>query len=138
VKPTRTWILITDGGGARILEALGDGRDLHEISGSGTPRSNPLNDLASPPDGAARPSTVRANKALEALFASQLTALLTNYLRNDAFDRLVIVAPPSMLGELRKMIGPKVREKITAEIDRDLTKIPNSEISRYLDDVVAL
>jgi protein required for attachment to host cells len=43
-----------------------------------------------------------------------------------------------MLSGLRKMIGPNVREKIVAEIEKDLTKIPNSEISTHLDDVFAL
>ena len=64
--------------------------------------------------------------------------MLAGYVRTNAFDRLIIVAPSAMLSGLRKMIGPNVREKIVAEIEKDLTKIPNSEISTYLDDVIAL
>jgi Protein required for attachment to host cells len=134
-KPTRTWILIADGSGARILEALGEGSGFHQVSGDEV-----LGDGAEGgfQDGNAVGPQRTIAKALVTLFASQLAAMLAGYLRSNAFDRLIIVAPPAMLAELRKMIGPSVREKIVAEIAKDLTKIPNTEISTHLDDVVVL
>lgn len=144
-KPTRTWILIADGNGARILEALGEGRGFHQVLGNGTLGHN-APDILEGRGGADRRSQAgnaissQRNVAgvLETLFASQLSAMLAGFLRNNAFDKLIIVAPPGMLAGLRKMIGPDLREKIVAEIDKDLTKIPNSEISTHLDDVFAL
>jgi protein required for attachment to host cells len=145
VKPIRTWILIADGSGARILEALGKGSGFHQISENGTLGNGASGSLegrgdADPgsPSGNATDARRNVARVLETLFASQLAAMLAGYLRNDAFDRLIIVAPPAMLAELRKMIGSNVREKIVAEIAKDLTKIPNSEISTLLDEVVAL
>jgi protein required for attachment to host cells len=143
VKPMRTWILIADGSGARILEALGERSGFHPVSGEGSLRDGAPRSLegrgetggGSQLGNGSRPN---AAGALEVLFASQLAAMLAGYVRTNAFDRLIIVAPSAMLGGLRKMIGPNVREKIIAEIDKDLTKIPNSEISTYLDDVIPL
>jgi protein required for attachment to host cells len=43
-----------------------------------------------------------------------------------------VVAPPAMLGNLRKMIKPEVRNKIIAEIDKDLTKHSVYEIEKHL------
>ena len=149
MKPTRTWILVADGGGARILEALGKGHGLHEISGSESRVENaPSHEL-----GRDRPGRVHESvgatrhaieprrdphKALETLFADQLATMLGKYAAAAAFDRLVIVAPPAMLGDLRKVMPPEVRKTIIAEIDKDLTKVPNVEISTHIADVVAL
>jgi protein required for attachment to host cells len=138
VKPTSTWILVADNSGARIFETLGSGQGLHEHHTSGTA-----------PDGDTGAAGVglghrligprpRASKALQALFAKQLGAMLSGYLRNEAFDRLVLVAPSAMLDELRKMLSPAVRKKIVVEIERDMTNIPTSELSVHLGDVVSL
>jgi protein required for attachment to host cells len=150
MKPTRTWILVADGGGARILEAVGTGHDgLHEVSGSETRTENP----PSHDQGRDRPGRVYESvgqtrhsveprrdphKALESLFADQLATMLAKYAASNSFDRLVIVAPPTMLGHLRNVMPPAVRAKIIAEIDKDLTKVPNVEISTHIADVIAL
>ncbi len=136
-KTPSTWILIADGREARILEALGKGGGFQERALGGGRRT---------PFGAVngsmphQHSEVRtsATKALEALFASQLGAMLAGYSRSELFDSLVLIAPTPMLAQIRKMLPADVREKIVAEIERDLTAIPFSEISRYLDDVIAL
>lgn len=76
------------------------------------------------------------NTALEALFASQLATMLADHSAKDAFDRLIIVAPATMLGNLRKMIKPEVQNKIVAEIDEDPAHIPNNEIASHIDNVI--
>ena len=149
MKPTRTWILVADGGRARILEALGRGKGVHIVSGSDATIDNPPSHL----QGDAKPDRVYESvgharhaveprqdphRALEAIFAGQLAAKLGDYAASKSFDRLVIVAPPAMLGDLRKVISPSVREKIVAEVDKDLTKVPNGEILNHINDVIAL
>jgi protein required for attachment to host cells len=62
--------------------------------------------------------------------------MLADHSAKEAFDRLVIVAPATMLGNLRRMIKPEVRNKIVAEIDKDLTRIPNNEIASHIDNVI--
>ena len=55
--------------------------------------------------------------------------------RND-FDRLVIVAPAPMLGDLRRVLQPEVLGKVIAEVDKDLTKIPTHDVLSHIDDVL--
>jgi len=149
MKPTRTWILVADGGRARILEALGKGHGLHEVLGSETRTDNPpSHELGRAPPGRVYESVGHArhaveprqdpHRALETLFAGQLATMLAKYAATNAFDRLVIVAPPAMLGDLRKLMHSEVRAKIVGEIDMDLSKVPNGEISAHIEDVVAL
>jgi len=128
--------LIADGSGARILETLGSGHGFHEQGSSGARQraTEPLAAGSGRRDVGERP---RATKALQSLFAKQLGTMLTGYLRDDAFDRLVLVAPGAMLDELRKMISPAVQKKVVIEIERDLTDIPTNELPVYLGDVVS-
>lgn len=137
LKPTSTWILVADNAGARILETLGSGQGLHEHHTGGA-RGEITGTADVGPGHRLIGQRPRASKALQALFAKQLGAMLSGYLRNEAFDRLILVAPSAMLDELRKILSPAVRKKIVVEIERDLTDIPTSELSVQLGDVVSL
>ena len=130
MKPETTWILIADGSGARILEALGGGNYFSEHSVSGGHRS--VSDAETAPPRHVLEDRPRAVKILESLFAHQLGSMLTEHLRNAAFDRLILIAPSAMLSELRKMLSPAVREKVILEIEKDLTDVPIAEISNYI------
>lgn len=128
----RTWFLIADGSGARILEARGDSRGFFEhATGSGRYPYRGENGSQNPP----LEDRPRAAKALDGLFASQLSAMLATRLKSHSFDKLVLIAPPAMLAKLRKMISPAVRETVVTEIEKDLTDIPTSEIAQHLADV---
>ena len=72
------------------------------------------------------------HQALETSFAIQIAARLDSALKNDSYDRLVLVAPAHMLGDLRGAVTPEVRKVILAEVSKDLTKVPNSEIAGHL------
>ncbi|TZG25173.1 host attachment family protein [Sphingomonas montanisoli] len=50
----------------------------------------------------------------------------------DAFEKLIIVAPPRTLGELRKHYDKAVADKIVAEIDKDFTRHPTDKIEKAL------
>lgn len=47
-------------------------------------------------------------------------------------SRVVVVAPPRALGEMRTHYTPAIRKALVAEIDRDLVKHPVEEIARHL------
>ena len=49
---------------------------------------------------------------------------------------LAIVAPPRALADLRHAIRKDVKDLIFAEIDKDLTKHPITDIERHLSDKV--
>jgi len=52
--------------------------------------------------------------------------------RHREFDALVVVAPPQILGEMRKAIGPQATRRLVSEVDKDLTKVPLSELPARL------
>lgn len=147
MEQTRTWILVTDGGRARILETTAKRPGMQFISGSRTLLDEPSNaefGKATPDHlyGSAAltrfsgQSRNKSNVGLEALFASQLATMLADHSAKDAFDRLIIIAPTTMLGNLRKMIKPEVRNKIVAEIDENPADIPSNEIASRIESVI--
>jgi protein required for attachment to host cells len=65
-------------------------------------------------------------------FAQHVAAVMEEIIRARNVRRLVVVAPPRTLAELRQAFCPDVQRHIIAEIDKDLTKHPVSEIERHL------
>ncbi len=65
-------------------------------------------------------------------FAHDVAAVLEKIVRERKIEALVVVAPPRALADLRKAFHDDVKKKIVAEIDKDLTKHPVSEIEKHL------
>lgn len=65
-------------------------------------------------------------------FAGELADALYRHAHANLFDKLVIVAPPKILGNLRKAFHPEVAERIAAEIPKQLTSHPVAEIERLV------
>jgi protein required for attachment to host cells len=68
----------------------------------------------------------------EERFAAELAELLYKLGHAGNYDELVVVAPPKMLGDLRKKFHPEVSGAIVAEVPKDLTGYSVPEISRLL------
>ena len=64
--------------------------------------------------------------------------MLDQRLAAKAFDRLVIVAPPSALGDLRAALSAHMKPHIYAELNKDLTKTPAAELPQHLAGVLAV
>ncbi len=65
-------------------------------------------------------------------FARAFAARLNKAARAGAFDRLVVIAPPATLGELRAEYDADLKKRLVGEIDRDLTKHPVAEIEKHV------
>lgn len=65
-------------------------------------------------------------------FARDIAGLLDRLAEADTFAKLVVVAPPRTLAELRRHFGKAVTSRIVAEIDKDLTKHPVLDIAALL------
>ena len=66
-------------------------------------------------------------------FAAETAEMLkSRALRND-YDALVVVAPPKMLGELRKHYHSEVEKRLIGEVAKDLTGMPVAEIEKILE-----
>ena len=64
--------------------------------------------------------------------ARRVAAALEEVVRTRRVKALVVAAPPRTLAELRHALPADVRERILAEIDKDLTKCPIAEIEKHL------
>ncbi len=53
-------------------------------------------------------------------FARQIAAELSSAKRDNAFDRLVLVAGPTFIGLLRSALSEPVRATLVAEVRKDL------------------
>jgi protein required for attachment to host cells len=68
----------------------------------------------------------------KAHFAARVAAALEQFVRTNNTRKIIIVAPPRTLAELRRVFHPDVRNRVAAEIDKDLTKEPIWSIERHL------
>lgn len=148
MKPIRTWVLIADGARARVLENDGPGRGLianDRLVFEGDHSST--HDLVSDREGRSYSSHGPGRSAIDArtdphrelkrTFAQHLSDVLARELDANAYDRLIIVAAPVTLGDLRAALPQKVAALVSAEVAKDLTKLPNDEVSRHLENVLS-
>ncbi len=147
MKSTRTWVLIADGARARILQNEGPGKGLHEVEGCVFHGDHAAtHEIMSDREGRSHSSVGPGRSAIEAhsdphrelkkKFAHHLADVLASKLREKAYDRLVIVAAPAALGDLRSALSEQVRAKVTGEVAKDLTKTPDADVAGHLKDVL--
>ena len=55
-----------------------------------------------------------------------------------AFERLILVAPPRTLGDLRAALAAATRKRVTGELDKDLTQVSLGEMPEHLGALLAL
>ncbi len=65
-------------------------------------------------------------------FAKDFAARLNKAALAGNFDRLLIIAPPATLGELRTQYHLELKKRLIGEIDRDLTNHPVEEIEQHV------
>jgi len=65
-------------------------------------------------------------------FAAGMADILKQRALRGEFDALVVVAPPTTLGELRKHYHKAVTERLTGEVAKDLTGHPIDQIEQIL------
>jgi protein required for attachment to host cells len=153
-----TWILIADGARARVLANDGPGTGLTPVfaeefvSPAGRAR---IQDMVSDQRGRTFDSVGRGQEGIaggrhgmeppsdpkrhaQQGFARELIQLLEEHARQGAFARLVLAAAPRTLGDLRAGLTPALRERVVAEIDKDLTGIPDRDLAPHFEDMLKL
>jgi protein required for attachment to host cells len=68
----------------------------------------------------------------EQRFAAQAADLLKQRAFAQDYEKLIIVAPPTALGEMRKHLHKEVRDRLVGEIAKDLTNHPVPEIEKLI------
>ncbi|HET7885782.1 MAG TPA: host attachment family protein [Bradyrhizobium sp.] len=65
-------------------------------------------------------------------FARKVAAAMEEVVRSRKVPALVVVAPPRTMADLRSAFHADIRERIIAEINKDLTKHPVGDIEKHL------
>lgn len=69
-------------------------------------------------------------------FAHELATVLHDGHGQNAYERLVLVAPPHFLGLLRKNINDTVRKLIGATVDKDYLHLSEKDFREHLDPLI--
>src|SRR5258708_36562020 len=138
-----TLVLVADGRKALFLRNKGDGRHVDFAVEQIVEQSNPATrDQGTDKPGRSFPqanATQRSameetdwHELAEARFAGEIAETLYEQAHSNRFEKLIVVAPPKVLGGLRKAFHKEVLDRITAEVAKELTSQPVSEIGRTL------
>lgn len=142
-----TWILVADAGKALFLENIGDA-DYPNFEVRRKDRQE------NPPDreqGANRPGRFNDGPSVhrsavqdtdwhqlaKERFAHDLADTLYEMAHQGRFDRLVIVAAPQVLGELRPALHKEVTDAVIAELPKNLTGEPLDKIETHVKTLLA-
>jgi protein required for attachment to host cells len=142
IIPRNSLILVGDGQKALFLRNRGSAQRINLVVERILEQENP----ATREQGTDRPgrsiaSVGVARSAMEEAdwhhiakerFANEIAKALYHHAHANLFERLIIIAPPKILGKLRKAFHPEVLERIAAEIPKELTSHPVSEIGKLV------
>jgi len=144
-----TWILVAHRGGARLFENLGPGKGMQLVEDiphpEGRLKSGEIN--ADKPGrafdsfGNGRHSMSQEHEAAEQvslMFARHLCDKLEKARAENRFGKLVLVAEPRLLGELRGALDKPTAALVSATLDKDLAGIDNRDIPKHLGKLIQL
>ena len=137
-----TWVLVCDGEKALILENTTDSENPHlEVVRKEEEENPPNREQAANRRGRVHQSANHGRSAYEETdwhqlskerFADDIADILYKQAHKGRFDRIVLVASPMVLGELRGKLHMEVSDKVVGEIDKTLTNHPLPEIEKIV------
>lgn len=138
-----TLVLVTDGRKLLFLRNQGDGEYMNLVVEKASERDDkPDRELSTDEPGSVFQSGSPGRSSYEETDFHQLEEdrwvhdaadkVNSRALKND-FDKLVIIAPPKALGELRKKLHKETEKRTILEIDKEMTNQPLKEIEELID-----
>jgi len=140
---SRIWYVIADGGRTRIVEAREERslfRTRSEVESVDIHRRS--HDVGSDRPGRSHESAGAGSHAVEPRedihiaakrdFAREIAVTLNEAGARNEFDRLVIVAPAPILQAIKHHLDSETTKRLTAELQRDLTKVPDQNLNEHL------
>ena len=137
---TGDWVVVADG--ARGIVLVNDGTALEpslstvRTYGQDNPKTSEQG-RDKPPRTFESVGTRRSaaegpdlHQRAEDRFVADIIADLARDANGNAFANVVIVAPPAALGEMRKVASDGLSARVSAWIDKDLTKEPVPSITK--------
>lgn len=136
------WILVGDGSKAKFLRNAGDAEQLRLETLELLEHRNPPNrEQAADRPGRLQDRGVQQRSAVQETdwhqlekdrFADWVAEILYKAAQGKAFERLIVVAPPKTLGELRRVFHSEVEKRVVGTLDKDLTNHPVDRIRELL------
>jgi len=143
-----TWYLIADGAKARIVTMKRRRQRNHvDVVKEFETEALPTREIMADRPGrafdrvgshrhAAEPQT-DAHRLNKLRFAHQLRDYLSRAAHDDAYQALVVVAPPKTLGDLRTSLPEGVSRRVIATFPKDLTNLVPHNLAPHLNRLVA-
>jgi protein required for attachment to host cells len=138
------WALIADAQHSRVLARAVPAGRWAELTERAIEISNPRSrDRGTDRPGRGQESATTARHAIEPrsdphreakrAFAHHLAESLEAAATDGSYDRLILVAPPPFLGDLRAALLDRARASVVGSLDKDLTRMPLAEIVEHLE-----
>ena len=137
-----TWVLVADGEKALFLENVTDAENPHlQVRREEEQDNPPTREQAANRRGRVQQSANPGGHAYDDTdwhelekerFADDLADILYRKAHRGDFERIVLVASPTVLGELREKLHQEVSDKVVGEVDKTLTNHPLTEIEKIL------
>lgn len=145
----KTWVVVAHRGGARLFENKGPGKGLDLLREIDHPEGRLKNrEIVSDKPGRGYESRGGGHHAYEQereptthvaeQFAKQISGILDEGRNRQAYGRLVLVAEPRFLGNLRSALSRETASMVSATIDKDLGGIESREMAKHLDGVMVV
>lgn len=148
MRKTVTWIIIADGTRARILKNDGPGKGIDLVVDDIAGENRPGRDIMADRPGRSFDRGGQGRHATEQrtdprridkeAFARTVADMVADGCEKKAFDRLVLVAAPKVLGDLRALLPKQARNMVSGEVAKDLTNTPVHDLPDHLGKVLAV
>lgn len=149
MKPIRTWILIANSAHGRVVQNDGPGHGLSEVKGLDFNRDHaPVSASVADKQGRSFDSHGTGRHAMEPAtsperiderkFVADIAEVLENKRQEDAYDRLILIASPRTLGDIRAALSDHVAKLVYSEIAKDLTHISVHDLPDHINEFLAV
>lgn len=149
VRETRTWFVVANRSLARFFETEGGIKGWRALQEIPHPEGKLKNreietdrkGASMVHGGANSPVHGGGDKGEAAFhvmqeFARSIAKVIENGRVHNAYDRLVLVAPPRFLGELKNSLSPKAEGLVYRTLDQELTRLDDAALRQRLQPVL--
>lgn len=140
MKKQVTWILVADGGQAKTFLAANK-QEIELLNETAIPNP-PSRDLVSDRPGRtfdskgggrhAKEPPSDAHDRAETDFIRSLAAQIDAAYEQKQFDRLIVVAAPKALGDLRAAYSKRLAQAVSSEIAKDVTNLSTADLRNFM------
>jgi protein required for attachment to host cells len=141
-----TWVLVSDAAGGRFFEVSDEQKLVPTYKREIASEVLASREIDSDKPGRAFDSGGQGRHSMEpptdpkrhakAEMAHTLCEALDGQRKKNAFDRLIVVAPPQFLGDLRDAMPKPLQELVVAEVTKDLSHLKPHQLEAQLADVL--